>query len=273
MVNRSSDFIVTKSPHIAKRGNKLDTACKFGRNSEEDTNYPCNGTRSSCSKPHQGSQWATFRFYRFYPTSSSLFEQSLMSTPNQVTLQDSTTQGIPKNSANDIGRSHLSSLPERPPIAPPPRRIMVPHKSHPRNQVMADPSAQKMASTSTTNKRHTSMDNSPRPPKRLKDGGKDDMDTAGPSLLSRLTSNGSGSRAAVAKRSFSSHPEETNADSPLPPGGWSIKGAAKMAARTPSSPERTTDPPQRFSLLDRLESGLPAPSSGIPGGRKKKNWG
>jgi hypothetical protein len=94
VVNRSSDFIVTKSPHIAKRENKLDTACKFGRNFEEDTNYPCNGTSSSCSKPHQGSQWATFRFYCFYPTSSSLFEQSLLSTSNQVTLQDNCKQMI-----------------------------------------------------------------------------------------------------------------------------------------------------------------------------------
>ena len=183
---------------------------------------------------------------------------------------------MPKNltklQANDIAHSRLSSLPARPPIAPPPRRIMVPHKSHPRDQVMADLATQKIASTSTTNKHHISMDNSPRPPKRLKDGGKEDMDTAGPSLLSRMTSNGSGSRAATAKRSFSSHTEETN-ESPHPPGGWSIKGAAKMNARTSSSPERTTDPPQKFSLLDRLEHGSTAPGNGPPGSRKKKNWG
>lgn len=184
--------------------------------------------------------------------------------------------GIPKNStrllANDKGLSRSSSLPERPPMAPPPRRIMVPHKSQPHNPVMVDPSTRQTASTSTwtTNKHDISMDNSPRPSKRLKDNEK--MDAPGPSLLSRLTSNGSGSRADPAKRSLSSHAPETSAESPRPSGGWSIKGAAKMAARTPSSPDRTTNPPQKFSLLDRLEGGSPAPSSGAFGGRKKKNW-
>ena len=268
VVNVSCNLTFDKPSIIAKRGNKLDTSSESGRNVKENASCSCGRTSSGCSRSYQGSQWATFHFFRFYPTSSSLFEQSLLSsTTNHLTLQDSATQkSLTQAHANDIGRSHSSSLPERPSVAPPPRRIMVPHKSQPRDQVPA------MASTSTANKHHTSMDNSPRPTKRLKDD-QEDVDTSGPSLLSRLTSNGSGSRAATMKRTFTNQVGETSADLPHPPGGWSIKGAAKLD-KTPSSPERTTDLPQRFSLLDRLEGGSPAAvGSGTPGGRKKKTWG
>lgn len=266
VVNVSCSLTSDKLSLIAKRGNKLDTSSKSGRNVEENTGCPCSRTSSGCSRPYQGSQWATFHFFRFYPTSSSLFEQSLLSsTTNHLTLQDSATQkSLTQAQANDTGRAHSSSLPERPSVAPPPRRIMVPHKSQPRDQVPP------IASTSIANKHHTSMDNSPRPTKRLKDD-QEDMDISGPSLLSRLTSNGSGSRAATTKRTFTSQVGETSADLPHPPGGWSIKGAAKLD-KTPSSPERMTDLPQRFSLLDRLEGGSPA-GSGTPGGRGKKTWG
>jgi hypothetical protein len=260
--------------YLARRGNNLDTTAKFDRSPEETTDYYCNETNTGCSKPDQGSQWATFRFYYFYPTSSSLFDQSLLSSnSNHVASQDSTPQGMLKNvtqlpgTSKDNGR-HPLSLPARPSAAPPRRRIMVPHKSQPRDQVMTDSTRiTALASTSTNNKRQVSVDSSARPPKRLEDGGKEDMDTAEPSLLSRLTSNGSSARAVPAKRSLPSNAVGTNNDSPHPPGGYSIKGAAKMAARTPPSPERMADRPQTFSLLDRLDN-----SSSAPSGRKKRKF-
>jgi hypothetical protein len=254
---------------LAKRGNNLDPTTKFDRSSEETTDYCCNETKSGRSKPYHGSQWATFRFYHVYPTVFPLLEQSLLSSPKHVIPQDSTPQGMLKNvtqlpgTSNDNGRvSH--SLPARPSAAPPTRRIMMPHRSQPRDQVMADSTGTTaLASTSTNNKRQVSVDSSARPPKRLKDGGKEDMDTTGPSLLSRLTSNGSSSRATPMKHSLPSNTVGTNNDSPHPPGGWSIKGAAKMAARTPPSPERNADPPQMFSLLDRLDSSSLAPRKNL----------
>jgi hypothetical protein len=198
-----------------------------------------------------------------YPTLFSLFEQSLVPPPNNPPQgQASDTIQVLKSvpplpkTLGDNGRP--SSLPEKPPAA---RRII---RTRPPDQFV-EPHFRGTMSTPT--KHPLPQQDSPRSPKRRKEGADED---SGPSLLSRLGTSLSTAHAGSAPRANSTAnptPRSNSAAQNPPEFGYSIKGAAKIAARTQPDFQPSMETPS-FSLLDRLEDG----SSNQPDDRASGSW-
>ncbi|KAG6874454.1 hypothetical protein C0995_010362 [Termitomyces sp. Mi166 len=191
----------------------------------------------------------------------------------QVTFRASASQ----STINDKGRP--ASLPERPVISYPARRMHIASSSRFRDHrpaAVETPIPQ--ASTATSVKHSLTLDLSTRSPKRQKGGANDDSESdSGPSLLSRMRttfSNNPNPRTNLAStttpRTTAQRPHSDNAPEPAPPNGeLSIRGAAKMGGRNvgyPNSRRPQPGPTPSFSLLERLES----PTASVGDGR---GWG
>ncbi|RDB16769.1 Apoptosis inhibitor 5 [Hypsizygus marmoreus] len=204
--------------------------------------------------------------------------RSLVPTPRtSITSQGrkSTDQGVHDKShaqAQQTSNGRPSSLPERPSASnPPPRRMHIP-RPQVQHQAMAEPFSRNPVSRSAAAKHPLAPETSIRPPKRQKGSINEDTEP-GPSLLSRLGSSLSSTpthRATLPPRTSNYTQQFQAPDSPLPPKGeYTIKGAAKMDARTPrvSAPGRSVQPPHP-SLLDRLGGG----SSRMDDDRSSGGW-
>lgn len=143
----------------------------------------------------------------------------------------------PQPKANDNGRP--SSLPEKPPAA---RRMMLPTRNRP-PEPLTEPHSHALPF------KHSLPHQESRSPKRRREDGDEDI---GPTLLSRLGSSLSTGPSRPVPRADSSAHSNSPAQNPAE-FGYSIKGAAKTAARAQSDTRYSMETPS-FSLLDRLEN-------------------
>ncbi|KAG5636521.1 hypothetical protein H0H81_007747 [Sphagnurus paluster] len=228
------------------------------------------GTVARCSQPNQGSQWASSRFIRLYPTSSSLFGQSLLPPPpraeNTTTTATATApsartpqvkaeeqDSAPSSSTPQRNGTTTNGLPEalqdRPSGSYPARRMQIASNSRPqerfRIQGMATASDRPSTQAPMPPQKHQlAPEISARPPKRQKSGGAgagadDGMHwEAGPTLLSRLGTNPGRSAAAPANNGLvtpvprGAAPRMSGVGAGQRPSSveWSIKGAATATA-------------------------------------------
>lgn len=232
------------------------------------------------AKPHQGSQWAVFPLPLQRPTIlSSLFEQLLLqhtprlsSTAEAAASAAALSTGVAKGMSNG-GRvqSNKRSNPDAPPARPVsmPGRLPVqssasstPQASTSRHERQGPPH---LSAARPERQRTRTAPASPRatpdaePPAKRQRGLVSDASV--PSLLSRMALASSAHERAAAtvpakrraesegnprpRRTPPSRQSPTEAEA-VPPGGWSIKGAARA-----QQPEEAKE--QAASLLDRLK--------------------
>jgi len=190
-----------------------------------------------------------------------MFAQSLVQLPIKLGSHQSPTQAtnILSDPVRSIHSNARSSLPARPSSLSQDfdlrRRLTL-------NDTKAEPAFHTTgghsASTSTSSKRSTVTDGSPRPSKKVKQGDGGGTDS-GPSLLSRMGSSVSnGPRDHTTSRQGRGASQGTNQvdlnlseDEKSPAGGFSILGAAKAQRSTESSQLPVS------SLLDRIRDLTP----------------
>ncbi|KAG6900547.1 hypothetical protein C0993_009124 [Termitomyces sp. T159_Od127] len=196
----------------------------------------------------------------------SLIRSLLPQASTSEKVQEQSSASTSESAINSKGR--LVSLPERPVISYPARRMHITSSSQIKDhRPAAVETIAPRASTSTTDKRSLTPDFPNRPLKRPKGSAEDSSESdSGPSLLSRMGtkfSKNSDSRTSFATTTAprtttqSTHSEDTPEPLQVHNGELSIRGAARMGGRNAGYPTSRRQQPvstPSFSLLERLES-------------------